>query len=203
MRTKRRKPKSNRIAVRVAIVGVVLAAGLTAWKRGCLSCLPPISPGKDISRTAAVFSASTPTQARPRHEATQVYMPVVLVLLALIVLSALVIHAVLWNWLKHIPGAAPYEAAVISNPKPLHQLKPGIPLLQINPENDWRYYQRQEQSNLHTLGALNTRGATARVPVETAMDQIVERGLPRWDPNRSTSPLELQRQRATNGGNRP
>jgi hypothetical protein len=59
------------------------------------------------------------------------------------------------------------------------------PQLQVNPREDWLKFHEQQEQSLETFGWQNRGAGIARVPIERAMDLLVQKGLPVQD---SSSP---------------
>jgi hypothetical protein len=63
------------------------------------------------------------------------------------------------------------------------------PRLQASPESDMKAYLRSEMAELHSAGWINKTAGIVRIPVERAMELLVQSGLP----NRSNSPPQVGR----------
>jgi hypothetical protein len=139
------------------------------------------------------------------HERFDISIGPVLCFLAVLAVGALLTHTVLWDWLKNMKGPAKLDTATRWNPAAepaAARFRLGAPLQQ-NPKADWIGYRAREESNLHSYGWIDRKRGIARVPIEVAMQQVVDRGLPRWTTNQPLSPLQFQQQRAvgqTKGG---
>lgn len=74
-----------------------------------------------------------------------------------------------------------------------------FPRLQLSPPEDLQKYRAAEDARLNSYGWVNRTGGVVRIPVERALELVLERGLPTRDgtnPIRlGPSPLELQQQR--------
>ncbi|MCW8127714.1 hypothetical protein [Microbulbifer halophilus] len=55
---------------------------------------------------------------------------------------------------------------------------PTQPQLQTNPRADLRDYREREQRRLQSYGWVNREAGVVHIPIERAMDLLVERGLP-------------------------
>lgn len=53
---------------------------------------------------------------------------------------------------------------------------PGGPLLQAKPGQTWQQYERNQREFLGSFGWVDEQRGVARVPVEVAIDRVVERG---------------------------
>jgi hypothetical protein len=114
-----------------------------------------------------------------------------------LVIGAVIIHAVLWDWLKGMPGRTKVDAALRWNPASETALqKSRLAQLQLTPQSDWEKVRTSQETSLHRYGWVDKEHGVARVPIEITMQRLLDDGLPRWTTNSSVSPLELQRQRA-------
>ena len=52
------------------------------------------------------------------------------------------------------------------------------PQLQVNPREDWLKYREQQEQSLETYEWENRGAGTVRVPIERAMELLVQKGLP-------------------------
>ena len=52
------------------------------------------------------------------------------------------------------------------------------PQLQVNPREDWLKYREQQEQSLETYAWENRTAGTVRVPIEQAMELLVQKGLP-------------------------
>ncbi len=68
------------------------------------------------------------------------------------------------------------------------------PLLQVKPEEDLHWMQAHNAMDLRGYGWVNRPAGVVRLPIDRAMDLIVERGLPPVSPDHTLE--ELQRMRA-------
>ena len=190
------KKRPDRVGGRLAIAGVVIAAALAAWKALCRT--NRMQTEKIILEipTAIPSSVCAPKARKGRHEVMQIYLPGAIALLALIGISAVIIHAVLWNWLANMPTSAPSISSGrwIPASELIGSSRSNAPLLQITPQDDWHAYRQKRELGLHE------NAEPSGVPIEKAFDEIVARGLPAWGTSRAVSPLDFQWQRATNGG---
>jgi hypothetical protein len=82
---------------------------------------------------------------------------------------------------------------------PAREMRKDIPLLQIAPTDDLKKFRSQEDAELHTYGWIDRTSGVVRVPIERAMELVLERGLPtRAGSNgdqAGPSSLQLQKQR--------
>lgn len=75
----------------------------------------------------------------------------------------------------------------------------GVPRLQLKPPEDLHNFRTGEETALNTYGWIDRTAGVVRIPIDRAMDLVLERGLPtRSDTNKpATGPsnYELQQQR--------
>src|SRR5207253_9171034 len=55
---------------------------------------------------------------------------------------------------------------------------PAFPRLQISPPRDLEAFRSREQSELNSYGWINRTAGVARIPIDQAMNLLLERGLP-------------------------
>src|SRR5437588_7097257 len=116
----------------------------------------------------------------------------------LLALVALAIHFILSGWLGHLnKGTISISAA--RTPTQAGTLIPSnYPRLQISPQIDLGQFKRREQEELTSYGWVNRTAGIVRIPIQKAMDVLLEKGLPT---NQSPdgvgpSPLQLQQLKA-------
>jgi hypothetical protein len=75
-----------------------------------------------------------------------------------------------------------------------------IPHLQLSPIEDLQKFRQREEAELNTYGWIDRTAGVVRVPIESAMDLVLQRGLPvRAGTNQGqadSSIYQLQQQRA-------
>ena len=97
---------------------------------------------------------------------------------ALLISGVLVVLVVggMWRYF----GANQPQAVVspFSGPREL----PPAPRLQIEPRSDLRTYLEHEQRRLSTYGWVDQNAGVVHIPIERAMDLLLQRGLPTRQP---------------------
>lgn len=93
----------------------------------------------------------------------------------LIVTSIIVVIGLLGYF--ETTAAEQRNAAPASSVVDTQQLPAG-PLLQANPERDWNQMQETKEEILHSYGWVDKRNERVRIPIDQAMDLLLERGLP-------------------------
>jgi len=66
------------------------------------------------------------------------------------------------------PPASPFENA---------RALPPAPQLQVTPATDWRNYQKAQLDRINSYGWVDQEAGVVRIPIDRAMDLIIERGL--------------------------
>ena len=79
-----------------------------------------------------------------------------------------------------------FEAQKIKNENSPHPLAvraegPPEPRLQVTPDKDWQIFRAREDSILNSYGWIQKEVGVLRLPVERAMELILETGLPSRD----------------------
>lgn len=69
------------------------------------------------------------------------------------------------------PAAAPFES-------PQTQTLPPLPRLQVKPAEDLAQYKYDQEKILETYGWIDKQTGVVRIPVDRAMDILLQRGLP-------------------------
>lgn len=103
--------------------------------------------------------------------------PAILALFAvgLCLTLALILVSVRWMFFhfeKSQSLGAP--AAPFANERPL----PPGPRLQADPLQDWQAYRAQQQATLNSYGWVEQKSGVVRIPIDRAMDLLLQRGLP-------------------------
>lgn len=81
------------------------------------------------------------------------------------------------------PAATPFESTVT-------RTLPPLPRLQVQPAQDLEQYKYEQQRTLETYGWVDKRMGVVRIPIDRAMDLLLQRGLPaRQTPPPQESPI--------------
>jgi hypothetical protein len=102
---------------------------------------------------------------------------VAIVGVVLLALLAIIGHVVPWIAFKLMEEQVPPEGAAAS-PLEGFQLPPPPPRLQANPQADLARMRSEAEARLRSFGWADRPNGIVRMPIERAMDLIVERGLP-------------------------
>jgi hypothetical protein len=111
----------------------------------------------------------------PGHETSDMNAKYVSYFGIALTVSAIVIHIVVWllfdYFIKH-PQITVYSPTRIRT----ERVVPPEPKLQINPSLDWQSMVRQENEVLESYGWVDRSTGMARIPIERAMEIMVEGG---------------------------
>lgn len=105
-------------------------------------------------------------------------------LAVLLVFSGLVCWGMFRFFLRQDTSSAPASPFEDTRQLPLG------PQLQVNPREDWLKFHEEQVQSLETYAWENRSAGTVRVPIERAMDLLVQKGLPVQS---NSSPAEPQR----------
>ncbi len=132
------------------------------------------------------------------HEGSHIYVPGLVAFLICMAVSAFMLHAGLWGWLKTLRGQSSVDAATAYDyhRNPASPTARGFPVLQVAPQKDWKTFYGEQRRILTSYSWINPTAGVVRVPIDVAMRRIVATGIPQWGSNKSISPLELQQSRA-------
>ena len=107
-----------------------------------------------------------------------------IILLATLPAIALVSFG-LWLGFRSITEPVPpsaFEAPVLTGQQPAKEEARRAPALQSDPPADLNDYNRRMQDRLNSAGWLDEDAGTVHMPIDRAMDLMVERGLPEEEP---------------------
>jgi len=105
------------------------------------------------------------------YETSDVNVRAVLAFGAGLVAVAAVVHVALAGLLLLLSGTGGGAAAGVPPPEPR---------LQVDPERDMETQRRREEEILSSYGWVDRPAGTVRMPVDRAIDLVLERGLPTW-----------------------
>jgi hypothetical protein len=120
------------------------------------------------------------------HEARDIRLrPLIITAIGLALLAGLTL---LGMWLLFDYFAAS-QARLDAPPSPLREARelPPAPRLQVSPKADLRDMLAAEMAMLHSYGWVDRDAGVVRIPVERAMEILVERGLPTRDQRQGSS----------------
>jgi hypothetical protein len=109
-----------------------------------------------------------------------------------LVLGAIAIFAIIAGVFhrldEHVPGGAANRIAT-------ERMTAPQPELQTDPAREMERFRKQEKKTLRGYGWVDREAAVVRIPIERAMELIVERGLPET-PGPLKTPLEVRQEKA-------
>ncbi|MEW6733373.1 MAG: hypothetical protein AB1489_18745 [Acidobacteriota bacterium] len=107
-----------------------------------------------------------------------------------ILVSAIFIQVLVWLMFKYFDKARIQELARPVSPLAVERpSQPPTPRLQINPIKDLRNVRAAEEEIINSYGWVDRDKGVVRLPIERAIDLLVERGLPvRTTPAETASP---------------
>lgn len=91
-----------------------------------------------------------------------------------LVFTIVFVMLVAW-WLT---GAYSAEVPPVAAPFPPEQSEQPQPRLQANPSQDWQQQQQQARERLTSYDWIDREQGTVRIPVDRAIEVLVEEGLP-------------------------
>jgi len=134
------------------------------------------------------------------YETTQADLRVVLGFLLALGLASVMVMLVLWGMFRYFRGLSAERGAMVSPRVYTSPPKVPQPQLQPDPVADYNVYHLTDEQILNSYGWVDQQAGITRVPIDRAMDLLVERGLP-WkapgtgpaptapNPNPATGPL--------------
>lgn len=120
-----------------------------------------------------------PHSPEVRHERSDVSVSGVFIFGLVLLVSAVIIHLIVWGMLHHYTE----KAAQSGRPLPTvgrasGKQTPPEPRLQIAPREDLQTMRAEEEAMLNQYGWVDRQEQRVRIPVEQAMQILVQRGLP-------------------------
>jgi hypothetical protein len=122
------------------------------------------------------------------YEPAQPDLRVVLGFLFALGLATVLILLVLWGMFGYFRGKSAERGPL---PAPgMYTSAPNVPQpeLQPDPVADYNEYRLSDQEKLNSYGWVDQKAAIARIPIDKAMDLVVERGLPWKKPGTGPAP---------------
>jgi len=139
------------------------------------------------SATAVAASlVSPPIENRPaeapqreEHEKRDASAKWIFGLVLFLFISGLAIHGILAGYLSSLKASPTatdqWGGAAKVQPQPQTQ---NVPRLQVSPPLDLQKFQAQEELKLNTYGWINHTAGVVRLPIQKAMELILQEGLP-------------------------
>jgi hypothetical protein len=121
---------------------------------------------------------------------------VIFLLVSLLAIGGILIGYL--NSLKRHPTPTDRWRPVARSPRPAQPL-PTFPRLQVSPPLDLQTFRAREEAELHTYGWINQTAGVVRIPIERAMELVLQQGLPTRNSTNANqggpSPYQLIQQR--------
>jgi hypothetical protein len=118
-------------------------------------------------------------------------------LFAVLILVDVVVHFIIKDFEKSPRPADQYSGSVRSDAA--RAMQSPYPKLQVSPPADLAHFREEETTALTTYGWVDQQKGIVRVPIDRAMDLVLQRGLPARQPGEhgkaGASSYELQQQR--------
>lgn len=132
----------------------------------------PALPGTDLRPQALT------TQATPDHERRDASIGGILWFAISLTVVTVLVHLGLAAWMTYFDSVE--QQAVIQRPELFDDMTGQYagPRLQDSPARDMETYIRSEFNKLHSYGWVEP-GQVARIPIDRAIELLVERGLPK------------------------
>jgi len=122
------------------------------------------------------------------YEPREADLRVVLAFLAALGLASVMVLLVLWGMFSYF-RARSAERGPLPSPR-MYTSAPSVPQprLQPNPAADYDAYHGSGQAALNSYGWVDQKAGIARIPIDKAMELVVERGLPWKMPGAGPAP---------------
>ncbi|HEY8668704.1 MAG TPA: hypothetical protein VIL86_18800 [Tepidisphaeraceae bacterium] len=125
----------------------------------------------------------SPEAIARRHEPTDVRIRPFIIFVSFFLLSAVVIHLLLWwmtgtyvsNEKLRDPERSPVAETLPAPPAP--NLQPSI-MHNTSPYQDLAEMRQRDENRLRSYGWIDATAGVAHIPIDRAMDLVIERGLP-------------------------
>lgn len=124
-------------------------------------------------------SGSDDTPGKPGYELTDISTRVVVVFATALVAAGVVVHVLVWLLFAYLGQATAvsysrqYPLAAIG-PAPL----PAAPMLQVKPREELKQLRAEEDAILSSYRWIDPNAGIVRIPIDRAMQLVLERGLP-------------------------
>ena len=140
-----------------------------------------------------------PVASRISHETRDISVRAVTWFAAGLVISGMAISlgvVELFQLFKREHPSPESPSRIVQQP---HVIAPP-PQLQTNPTAELEQFEAAQDAKLNSYGWIDKNGGVVRIPIQRAMDLIVERGLPTRGPGMQNAsgktPVEMQNQKA-------
>lgn len=110
------------------------------------------------------------------HEDKDIELRFIWISVGTLLVTAIVLHVGLWWMYDYLRGKEAGENVRRSSVES-HSPIPPDPKIQLNPQKDWLEFKKAELELLNTYGWASREDNRARIPIDLAMELLVERGL--------------------------
>lgn len=157
---------------------------------------PNLERPRDTYHPQAQFTAT-----RPDHEHSDISIKGVFSFVVVLVVAAVAIHIVLWFMYQfmerqHAKSDTPRHALAKQEAMPPEKVVQEFPepRLQRNEVVDMNQFRRAEEQRLRNYTWLDQNAGKVSIPIDRAMELVLERGLPAADRAPATAPQDKQNQ---------
>ena len=122
------------------------------------------------------------------YEPTQADLRVVMAFLVALGLASVMVMVVLWGMFGYFRKLSAQRGA-LTDPR-LYTSAPKVPPPQLQPDPvaEFNVYRLTDQEILNSYGWVNQQAGITRIPIDRAMDLLVDRGLPWKAPGTGPAP---------------
>ncbi len=148
---------------------------------GLLLVVAPLLSGfRRLVRPHETLTDSGWVKAIRDHERRDANAKWIFGIVAFLLVSGLAIHFILAGMLKSLNGTAPpTDLWRPSQPPAKEALKAApFPVLQVSAPADLKSFRAREEETLQNYGWVDRRAGVVRVPIERAMELVLQEGLP-------------------------
>jgi hypothetical protein len=122
------------------------------------------------------------------YERSQADLRVVLGFLVALGLATAIVLMVLWGMFSYFRGLSARSGPLPSPVTYTSVPKVPPPQLQPDPVADYNAYRLSDDEKLNSYGWVDPKAGTTRIPIDRAMDLLVQRGLPSKAPGTGLAP---------------
>ncbi len=141
---------------------------------------------------------------RPGYELTDISTRVVVVFATALVAAGVIIHVLVWALFAYLGQAT---AASYSRQYPLASTGaaplPPAPTLQVRPREDLREMRAEEDRILSSYGWVDANAGIVRIPIDRAMQLVLQRGLPTRTASKGAGPAPADAARTAGAAMKP
>jgi hypothetical protein len=112
------------------------------------------------------------------HEESDVNIRAILGFVAILVITAVVIHVAMWGLFKFFANMEAQNDPQLSPLMVPAGQRPPDPQLQTTPWTDLRQFREKEDQRLHSYGWVDEKSGIAHLPIDKAKALLLQKGLP-------------------------